>query len=413
MLPRERAEKILTLHAAGWPVQAIADHIGHSHQTVRDYINGRRTPGIRAPRPSLLTEPLASYCRQRLAEDPHLRTSVLFKEVADLGFQGSRATLYRELKRRHRLLAPADRQETNSQEEPPQAPSGMPRTLTRRHERTPVLPQRVPPIAGETLNSYLARIAQANHLTAIEVLAVLPTWFSTKTNNIDDRAQHHMLAPAGTHALHELAHLTSTTPAGLARALPAFGADESPVRATTACHRCTARLGIHQPVPVHLPIHHKVCTRHGIWLSDLGEPHLDLSICPEITTAQHRANRLLRRFTPQQLTLAHQTAVEAVPSWPASPAAVPHHWRYRLLALQTHNHQRGVSTDLDAYTHAAIYPDAIELAASVLAKHPHDSARSTGENSPHLRTTAPTVHGHFATQDSSSQVRATASGTTR
>lgn len=408
MLPRERAEKILTLHAAGWPVQAIADHIGHSHQTVRDYINGRRTPGIRAPRPSLLTDPLASYCRQRLAEDPHLRTSVLFKEVADLGFQGSRATLYRELKRRHRLLVPADRQE-----EPPQVPSGMSRTLTRRHERTPVLPQRVAPIAGETLNSYLARIAQANHLTGTEVLAVLPTWFSTKTNNLDDRARHHMLAPAATQALHELAHLTSTTPAGLARALPAFGTDESPVRATTACHRCTARLGIREPVPVHLPIHHKVCTRHGIWLSDLGEPHLDLSICPEITTAQHRANRLLRRFTPQQLTLAHQTAVEAVPPWPASPSAVPHHWRYRLLALQAHNHHRDIPTELDTYTHAAIYPDAIELATAVLPKHPHEPARSTGENSPDLRTAAPAVHGHFATQDSSPQVRATASGTTR
>jgi hypothetical protein len=144
---------------------------------------------------------------------------------------------------------------------------------------------------------------------------VLPAWFSTKTKNLDDRAQHHMLAPAATQALRELAHLTSNTPASLAHALPAFGTDESSVRATTACHRCTARLGIRQPVPVHLPIHHKVCTRHGIWLSDLGKPHLDLSTCPEITTAQHRANRLLQRFTPQQLTLAHQTAVKAVPLW--------------------------------------------------------------------------------------------------
>ncbi|MEU1439556.1 TniQ family protein [Streptomyces sp. NPDC005786] len=393
-------------------MQAIADHIGHSHQTVRDYISGRRTPGIRAPRSSLLTEPLASYCRQRLAEDPHLRTSVLFKEVSDLGFQGSQRTFYRELDRRRRLLVLVDRQETTSQEDP-QIPSGMSRTLARRHERTPVLPQRVAPVTGETLNSYLARIAQANHLTVTEVLAVLPAWFSTKTNNLDDRAQHHMLAPAATQALHELARLTSTTPAGLAHALPAFGTDESPVRATTACHRCSARLGIREPVPVHLPIHQRVCTRHGIWLSDLEEPHLDLAICPEITTAQHRANRLLRRFTPQQLTLAHQTAVEAVPPWPASPAAVPHHWRYRLLALQTHNHHRGISTDLDAYAHAAIYPDAIELATAALAKHPHDPARSTGENSPHLRAGAPAVHGHFAIQDSSSQVRATASGTTR
>ena len=123
------------------------------------------------------------------------------------------------------------------------------------------------------------------------MLTVLPSWFSTKISNRDDRAQHHMLIPATAEALRALAHLTGTTPASLARALPAFGTADphSPVRATTACRRCAARRGIHQPVPVHLPAHHKVCTRHGIWLSDAGQPQLDLAACPEIITAQHRA----------------------------------------------------------------------------------------------------------------------------
>jgi hypothetical protein len=261
MLPKDRAEKILTLGDAGWSVRAIADQLGHSEQTIRDYLNGRRTPGTRAPRPSLLTDPLAAYCRQRFAEDPHLRPSALFTEVTELGFQASRSTFYRELIER-RL-----------------APRGQPQSLTQqaRHDLaetsrpvaptpTPVLPRQVAPVTGETLISYLTRLATANHLTTSEVLAVLPTWFTTKINNPDERAQHHMLAPATTDALHALARLTGTRPAGLARALPAFGTTDthSPVRATTACHRCTARRGILQPVPVHLPAHHKVCTRHGI-----------------------------------------------------------------------------------------------------------------------------------------------------
>ena len=131
-----------------------------------------------------------------------------------------------------------------------------------------------PPVTGEVLISYLTRLAHANYLTLTEVLAVLPSWFSTKIGNRDDRAQHHMLIPAAAEALRALAHLTGTPPASLARALPAFGAADphSPVRATTACHRCAARHGIHQPVPVHLPAHHKVCTRHGIWLSDAASP---------------------------------------------------------------------------------------------------------------------------------------------
>ena len=87
MLPRDRAEKILTLGNAGWPVRAIADQLGHSEPTIRGYLSGRTTPGARAPRPSMLTDPLAGYCRQRFAEDPHLRPSALFNELTELGFR--------------------------------------------------------------------------------------------------------------------------------------------------------------------------------------------------------------------------------------------------------------------------------------------------------------------------------------
>lgn len=204
------------------------------------------------------------------------------------------------------------------------------------------------------------------------MLAVLPSWFSTKIGNRDDRAQHHMLIPAAAEALDALARLTGATTASLARALPAFGTagPHSPVRATTACRRCAARHGIHQPVPVHLPAHRKVCTRHGIWLSDAGQPQLDLAACPEIIAAQRQASRLLRRCTPQELMLAYQAAARAIPAWPSSPAAIPLHWRHRLLTLHTANHRYGTPTDLDAYTHAAIYPDAIALAARTIKQDP-------------------------------------------
>lgn len=231
-----------------------------------------------------------------------------------------------------------------------------------------MLPRPVAPVAGETLVSYLTRLAHANHLTVAEVLAVLPSWFSTKINNRDDRAQHHMLVPATAEALRALAHLAGTKATSIAQALPAFGMTvaPSPSRPAAACHRCLARRGIQQPVPVHLPTHDKVCTHHGIWLANTDQSQVDVSACPEIITAQHRANRLLRRYTPQQLALAYQTAVKAVPAWPASPAAIPHHWRHRLLILQTTNNHRGISTDDDVYIDAAIYPDATVLAKQIL-----------------------------------------------
>ena len=126
MLPRDRAEKILTLGKAGWPVRAIADQLGHSEPTIRGYLSGRTTPGVRAPRPSLLTDPLAGYCRQRFAEDPHLRPSTLFNELTELGFQASRSTFYRELTRRR--LSPPGRRPSPAQARPSADPGrGIPR----------------------------------------------------------------------------------------------------------------------------------------------------------------------------------------------------------------------------------------------------------------------------------------------
>ena len=368
MLSADRVQQIFTLSAAGMPTRAIARQLGHSPQTVRAYLHQRRTPGARAiSRPDLFTDLFADYCRQRFTEDPDLRPSSLYRELAGLGFPASRSTFYRGLTRR--LLSPSGRRPSRTREQTPPGPPGT----SRLPSRAPVLPRSVTPVTGEELISYLTRLAHASHLTLTEVLAVLPSWFSTKISNGDDRAQHHMLIPAAADALRALARLASATPDGLARALPAFGAAgaHNPVRATTACHRCTARRGISQPVPVHLPAHYKVCTRHGIWLSDAGQPHLDLATCPEIIAAQHRASRLLRRCTPRQLMLAYQAAARAIPPWPASPAAIPHHWRHRLLTLQTANHRYGTPTDHDAYIHAAIYPDAIALAAAELTLATH------------------------------------------
>jgi TniQ len=368
MLSADRVRQIFTLSATGMPVRAIARQLGHSPQTVRAYLHQHRTPGVRAvTRPGLFTDLFADYCRQRFTEDPDLRPSSLFRELTGLGFPASRSTFYRGLRRR--LLSPSGRRPSRTREQTPPGPPGT----SRLPSCAPVLPRSVTPVTGEELISYLTRLAHANHLTMAEVLAVLPSWFSTKISNRDDRAQHHMLIPAAAEALDALARLTGTTPASLARALPAFGTanPHSPVRATTACRRCAARHGIHQPVPVHLPAHHKVCTRHGIWLSDAGQPQLDLAACPEIITAQYRAGQLLRRCTPQELMLAYQAAARAIPPWPPSPADIPLHWRHRLLTLQTANHRYGTPTDHDAYTHAAIYPDAIALTAARLSPtHP-------------------------------------------
>jgi hypothetical protein len=316
-------------------------------------------------RSRLLTSALADYSRQRLTEDPQLRPSTLFKELKERGLRASRATFYRELHQFRQSGAPGTAQNRNLLLDL----VNRSRPLGGSVEHAVALPRPVTPITGESLNSYLTRLARANHLTLAEVLAVLPTWFSTKVNNPDQLSQHHMLVPATSDALSALAHLARTAPQHLARALPVFAATHTrgPVRATTACQRCTARRAIREPIPVHLPVHLKVCTRHGIWLSDTDQPNLDVTACTDIITAQHRVNRLLRRYTPQQLIYAHEAALATIPPWPATQAAIGGHWRHRLLTLQTINHHRGLDTDHDTYTRAAKYPDAIALVPGILS----------------------------------------------
>jgi hypothetical protein len=202
--------------------------------------------------------------------------------------------------------------------------------------------------SGEVLISYLGHIAGANHLTLAEVLAVLPPWFRTKIRNHDDRSQHHTLSAAAPQSLLALGRLTSRATDNLAQALPAFGTGnpDDPVRATTACCKCAALGGISQPVPVHLPAHVKVCTRHGVWQSGGHQQQLDLAACPEIIAARRRASRLLRRLAPQQLMLAHLIAATEVSRRPASAAGTGG-WRERLRLLQAANRHLGTAAEQD------------------------------------------------------------------
>jgi hypothetical protein len=58
--------------------------LGRDRKTIRDYLNNERTPGQRRQPPDAFV-PFLPYCRQRLADDPHLWGTTLFDEVAALG----------------------------------------------------------------------------------------------------------------------------------------------------------------------------------------------------------------------------------------------------------------------------------------------------------------------------------------
>jgi len=86
----------------GWTVSAIARHLGHDRKTIRGYLSGDRSAGARAAAGEDSLSPFVGYLRQRLVDDPHVWATVLFDEVAALGFDRSYLSFTRGL-RRHRL----------------------------------------------------------------------------------------------------------------------------------------------------------------------------------------------------------------------------------------------------------------------------------------------------------------------
>jgi transposase len=100
MLTREEDVEIHALHKRGWSISAIARHAGRNRRTIRNYINGVTTPGVRKPTGADPFEPFVDYVSARLREDPHLWARTLLDELEELGFTLSYPTLTRNIRER-------------------------------------------------------------------------------------------------------------------------------------------------------------------------------------------------------------------------------------------------------------------------------------------------------------------------
>jgi transposase len=100
MLTWEEELEAEALFKRGWTISAIARHLGRDRKTVRAYLSGERTPGVRRRSTPEVFEPFAAYVTQRLADDRHVWTSTLFDEVVELGYPGSYPSFTRALRAR-------------------------------------------------------------------------------------------------------------------------------------------------------------------------------------------------------------------------------------------------------------------------------------------------------------------------
>ena len=70
MLTQEEDVDANALHEQGWTITKIAAHLGRDRKTIRAYLNGERTAGVRQSAGVDLFEPFVAYVIARLAEDP-------------------------------------------------------------------------------------------------------------------------------------------------------------------------------------------------------------------------------------------------------------------------------------------------------------------------------------------------------
>ncbi len=357
MIPEHSAVQAITLADQGWTVSGIARHLGHDRKTIRIYLNGRRAPG--QPRQHAHSfAPFADYAARRVLDDPHLRASGLHRELAELGYSGSYSALTRELRNNSISTICAACQQKPTIASPPTP------IESQWYRRPQSLPICVAPIAGETIASYLERLAAANHLPVCLVLAHLPSWFTARTVTHDDLAG---AARAVTADTEHLAALTGLRTATLLRALPAFGFGAQQrrplVRATYACRRCAATRGHTDPVPVHQPAHQRLCARHRIWLGSTRQ--IDLAATPEIIHAHRRAARLAHRYTAPRLMLAEVSARQQIIATRRDDE-YPDMIRRRITALASSD--RRLVFDHPDLIEAATYPETISNAVNALGR---------------------------------------------
>lgn len=292
MIPESDARQAIALAGQGQNVSQIARRLGHDRKTIRIYLNGHRAPG--QPRPHADSfAPFAAYIRQRAADDPHLRSKGLHREAAALGYAGSYSAFTREL-RGHGIAAACG----TCRDWKPIAPAPG------REHRPGPLPFRTAPVGGETISSYLARVAAASSLPAGAVAGCLPPWFAARAAGCDDLAATGQPQPVD---IRHLAALTGTSEPALRHALPALAVGgRPPVRATLSCERCAARHGQRSPVPVHIPAHQRACPRHRTWLGRAIQ--IDITEVPDIAAASRKASWLARKYGVTRFVLAETTA---------------------------------------------------------------------------------------------------------
>lgn len=186
------------------------------------------------------------------------------------------------------------------------------------------LPRTVPLFHNETLDSFVHRLADANHLPADQLLPLLEIRRTKKT-------------PVTT-LLEPLAAAAGVRRDALQLALPEFldadasdrpgsiGRPRTSLRTAIqrpACRRCTHAAGITLPVTCWTTHDRNICLRHRLWTGDgitNADEQVDVSRLPDALQAQRHHRNLIARHGRRWVRSAYPDARKIYFTWLQSTA---------------------------------------------------------------------------------------------
>ncbi|OSC22368.1 hypothetical protein B8W69_26445 [Mycobacterium vulneris] len=209
------------------------------------------------------------------------------------------------------------------------------------------LPRTVVPFQAETVTSYVARLACANHLDPGQLRRYVAESFG------------------GCARLDWLAIASGLSETILRVRLRGFAPDErslanQPNARRPMCRLCMARRGINDPVYCVVPQHITVCHRHRLWTGSPVrsiEDQRDLRNKPEVLTAAKRHAWLARRHSDVEIESAVRDARHFCRYWSNSE-----------------KHAATTVSNDEVEAHLAAYPEIVAIAATLLTQ----SARPDG-----------------------------------
>lgn len=237
------------------------------------------------------------------------------------------------------------------------------------------LPRQVKPLRDEVMSSYISRLAAANHLPFSVVLNLL--WQHLPGTADDPLARVRWFAaitalnPAA--LLMALPELRTGRP-GPGRPLPTAGRPVPHLaRRAPPCRYCAAAHGASLDPDTSAQIwasaENNVCRTHQIWTgpgASAYDRQPSLRSCPDITAAQTRHDRLVRRHGRRE---AFKAFLDAREIWTTLE------WLHGYTTERDQRLRQHTGTDPgdldydDPLHHAAIYPETVALTAILASPH--------------------------------------------